>query len=82
MEQALGSTDPPDKSERNSRQMCFGDKEDPMEKKMHCCLWSKRIGSEQREYCDIYFMEAGIFTVYFLLSFFVLYVFMANTFYR
>lgn len=33
MEQALGSTDPPDKSERNSRQMCFGDKEDPMEKK-------------------------------------------------
>lgn len=33
MEQALGSTDPPDKSERNSRQMCFGDKEDPVEKK-------------------------------------------------
>lgn len=32
LEQALGSTDPPDKSERNSRQMWFGDKEDPIEK--------------------------------------------------
>lgn len=56
MEQALGSTDPPDKSERNSRQMCFGDKEDPMEKKKkkHCCLWSRRIGLEKRKRAVIY----------------------------
>lgn len=30
LEQALGSTDPPDKSERNSRQMWSGDKEEPI----------------------------------------------------
>lgn len=49
MEQALGSTDPPDKSERNSRQMCFGDKEDPMEKKKCTAVFGAGEQDQKRE---------------------------------
>lgn len=54
MEQALGSTDPPDKSERNSRQMCFGDKEDPVEKKKCTAGFGVREWDWNRERAVIY----------------------------
>lgn len=82
MEQALGSTDPPDKSERNSRQMCFGDKEDPMEKKMQCCLWSKnRLKTERVLWYIIFYRSWHIYRTFFT-KLFVLSVFIANIFYR
>lgn len=82
MEQALGSTDPPDKSERNSRQMCFGDKEDPMEKNALQSLEKEnRIRTERELWYIIFYGSWHIYCSFFT-KLFVLSVFMANTFYR